>query len=74
VKLVHGQNQTPFDKVKTYAWSWHWGKSGAEGKASGDRAGDCELDPYIPLKQDICELGWNNGFNSIPADKRHIDN
>ncbi|MGC2681048.1 MAG: hypothetical protein WA323_04210 [Candidatus Nitrosopolaris sp.] len=66
-----GQNQTPFNKAETYAWGYHWGKLGAEGKASGDRAGDCELDPYIPLRHDICEQGWNLGWSAIQH--KHID-
>ncbi|MFY9798269.1 MAG: hypothetical protein WAK17_01585 [Candidatus Nitrosopolaris sp.] len=44
---------------------------GAEGKTSGDRAGDCEFDPYIPLKQKICEDGWDAGWDSVKH--KHID-
>ncbi|MFY9868150.1 MAG: hypothetical protein WAK17_00365, partial [Candidatus Nitrosopolaris sp.] len=50
VGYTDGQNQTPFDKTNTYNFGYHWGRLGAEGKASGDRAGDCEIDPYVPLK------------------------
>lgn len=59
-----GQNQTSFNKAKTYNFGYHWGRLGAEGKASGDRAGDCEFDPYIPLKIDICERAWDQGWDS----------
>ena len=50
VGYTDGQNQTPFDKTNTYNFGYHWGRLGAEGKASGDRAGDCEINPYVPLK------------------------
>ncbi|MFZ0515136.1 MAG: hypothetical protein WAM14_26300 [Candidatus Nitrosopolaris sp.] len=66
-----GQNKIPFDKLKTYRYGYYYGKMGAEGKTSGDRAGDCEFDPYIPLKQKICEDGWDTGWDSVKH--KHID-
>ena len=39
------QNTLPWTYYKTHMYGYNYGKLGAEGKASGDRAGDCEIDP-----------------------------
>jgi hypothetical protein len=49
----------PWSYKEYYKFGYYWGKLGAEGKASGDRAGDCSFTPYDSKKSEVCETGWN---------------
>ena len=57
---------------ETYMYGYNYGKLGAEGKASGDRAGDCEIDSYTQKKHDICEKGRDAGWDSVPKAKKTL--